>query len=210
MAVAWLCTARSNPKIVAELTWDELQNSDPQIRKAQQRIALANEGGKPVPEENIPRTFFISRSALDERKPFTKALTPLAMNGFWIFSDALAATISTFDLGGAKFLPITALMADRKTPLPGSYSILNFNAVKPALLLDDSTLPPGFSRVVPRAVYSIADDGLVLSAAALEGPDLWSDPKMGGGFFVSDPLAQALRRDGFFDWFDFKSCRIIA
>lgn len=207
-AIAWLCTAQSNPKIVAELAWEELLGTDREARRVQQRIAMSNQNCKHVPEEDIPRTFFIARSEHDDRKPFTKALPPLAMNGFWIFSDQLAATISTADLGGAKFLPIAALMADRETPLPGRYSILNFGAVKSAVLLDESTLPTGFSRAVPRASYGIADNGLVLSASALEGPDIWSDPGMSGGFFVSDRLAEALRRDGFFDWFDFRSCRI--
>lgn len=81
--------------------------------------------------------------------------------------------------------------------------------MKPALNLEESKFRKSKTSLGPTATR-VNDGDVVLSALALEGADIWSDPDMRRGFFVSDRLAQALRRDGFFDWFNFKTCEIRA
>ena len=58
-------------------------------------------------------------------------------------------------------------------------------------------------------INSWSEDGdVVLSAAALEGPDLWFEVRVDNKIFMSDRLAEALIEIGMSDVFKLQLCRI--
>lgn len=54
----------------------------------------------------------------------------------------------------------------------------------------------------------LTHDDLSVSAAALEGPDIWIDKRIWRVFFVSGGLASALRKAGAAAPFYLKRCRV--
>jgi hypothetical protein len=122
-----------------------------------------------------------------------------------------AAVLRQFDLGGCKLHPVEVLMEDRKTPLPGSYFLLNFDSWKDVFLRDQSPDFPEMrgAKDMWRPGTRTKEDVVVLSSAANEGADLWWCPKIYGAFFLSDRLVQALRKAGVDKPFTLRRCLIV-
>ncbi|HMI41122.1 MAG TPA: hypothetical protein VK485_07835 [Sphingomicrobium sp.] len=115
---------------------------------------------------------------------------------YWVLGAKAAEVFRQFDVGGGGLYPVEVFQNDRKTRIEGDYFCLCFGNKKSALIWDQS---PGIKPIKPdRTEYwSLnpvpADDSIVLSSAALAGPDIWIDPALWLAFFVSDGLAQALK-----------------
>ncbi len=208
---AWMSVAAVNPEIMFDLRCDAYFSDDAETLK---RITAAsgNAGrGQPIPQHLLPTTFFAWRGAHDESKPLTKRLTHLANSGFWFVSSEVAEVLRRFDLGDCKLHPVDVLMEDRKTPLPGSYFVLEFNSWKDAFLPDKSPDFPSRRGAagIWKPTITTKDDVVVLSSVVLNSADLWWDPNIFGAFFLSDRLAQGLREAGVDKPFALRRCRIV-
>lgn len=208
---AWMSVASVNLDIVVPLR-SEMSFSDDKIARQQYLAASdASQQGGRIPEGVLPKTFFAWRGPHDESKPITKKLPHLANSGFWFVSAEAAGVLRQFDLGGCQLHPVEVLMEDRKTPLPGSYFVLDFDSWKDVFLPEKSPDFPSRRGVtgIWKPTMSTKDDVVVLSATALSGADLWWNPNIWGAFFLSNPLVQALRKAGVDKPFTLRRCRIV-
>jgi hypothetical protein len=208
---AWMSVASVNLDVAFSLSCEAIEADTPPGKEAVLDAMRKNKGGQPIPAGVLPSTFFAWRDRHDERKPLTKKMSPLALSGFHFVTSEAADVLRQFDLGGCRLHPVEVLMEDRKTPLPGSYFVLDFDSWKDVFLPDQS---PEFKS--PRGVvgawmpsFSIKDDVVALSKAAQSGADLWWNPNIWGAFFLSDPLAQALKKAGVDKPFSLRRCRIV-
>ena len=128
-----------------------------------------------------------------------------------VVTTEAAAVLRQFDLGGCKLHPVEVLMEDRKTPLPGSYFLLNFDSWKDVFLPEQSPEVAMMEGSTKRRMpyFMTPDDAAALSSDALHGADLWWNPLILGAFFLSDRLVQALRQAGLDKPFSLRRCRIV-
>ena len=166
----------------------------------------------PLDPERFPKKLFGKYH--DEKK---KKQPNLFMgNGFWIVSEACAEVLRNFDLGQTKLYPVELFQYDRKTPVEGSYHVIAFGEQKRTYAPEhcervrggrynkkDLTLP----HTLPAAVQ---DNEMALFENALEGPDLWIDPDLMNGLFLSQELGLAIKAAKMTrDWKP-RKCRIVA
>lgn len=208
---AWMCVAATNLEIFVGLTNAKMEMGSDEQKQAILDAIRKNKGGYPIPDGVLPRTFFAWRDKFSSEKPLTKPLSHLALSGFHVVSSQAADVLRQFDLGGCKLHPVEVLMEDRKTPLPGSYFVLDFNSWKDVFLPEQS---PDFpSRDGASGIWKpkmgTKDDALALSSSALAGADVWWNPNIWAAFFLSDRLVQALRAAGVDKPFSLRRCRIV-
>jgi len=207
---AWMSVAAVNSEIFVGLTNAQMELGSDEQKQAVLDAIRKNKGGNAIPDGILPRPFFAWRDKSSSEKPLTKPLPHLALSGFHFVSSQVADVLRQFDLGGCKLHPVEVLMEDRKTPLPGSYFVLDFNSWKDVFLPKYSPDFPsrdGASGIwKPKMVTK--DDALVLSNSALMGADIWWNPNIWGAFFLSDRLVQALRAAGVDKPFSLRRCRI--
>ena len=132
-------------------------------------------------------------------------------NGYWVLSSRCAAVFQRFDLGQGALYPVRLLQKDRKTMIAGEYFSLIFGNVKKAFRPEESTNPR--KSTVGNELWTLPflhkDNAMAVSAAALEGPDIWVDPALMWVLFMSDRLAKALKEAGVSRPFALKKCRVI-
>lgn len=114
-------------------------------------------------------------------------------------------------MGQGALYSVRVLQYDRETPVEGSYYFLNFGNQKTAFL-------PEMSQCVKK-VYDHSDiwalkgkideDAVAVSANALNGPDIWIDPRMNRAFFLSDRLVLALKAAKLTRSFGLRRCRVV-
>lgn len=206
-----MSVASVNPDIMIDLRSDASFSQDEEFRKAYVAACRASGRGEPIPPGLLPKAFFAWRGPHDERKPLTKRLPHLTLSDFWFVSSEAADVLRRFDLGGCKLHPVDVLMEDRKTPLPGSSFILDFDSWKDVFLPNQSPnvamMTGSKTRRMPH--LSTADDAAALSTDALHGTDIWWNPLLLGAVFLSDRLVQALRAAGVDKPFSLRRCRIV-
>jgi hypothetical protein len=165
--------------------------------------------------------FALQRSELPEaiavwdEKRFKKVKDIFTAGPFYAVKGRLAETLSHFDLGEGGLIPFTIYKADLETRYPGEFFLLNFGCRK------DTVLPEQSRNVVKFSVHhetgfqkwkinGWAEDGdVIVSPAALEGPDLWFDPAIYNKVFMSDLLVKALSEIGMKDVFRVQECRMV-
>jgi hypothetical protein len=182
----------------------ELAETDIQ---ALSKFVRANNHGEPLGAEAFPKQMW-------NQKPKPIKQLPQIFKGasYWVLGSKAAGVFRQFDLGAGGLYPVEVLQKDRKTPVEGDYFCLCFGNTKSALVWDQS---PGIHPVTPdRTEYwglnpVPAEDSVVLSSAALAGPDVWIDPALWHAFFVSDGLARALQAAKVDGPFSFIRCKVI-
>lgn len=144
-----------------------------------------------------------------------KQMGPLfAVRGFYVVRDKLAEVLSRFDLGEGGLIPFTIFQADMETPYPGEFWLLSFGCVKNTILPEQSenVVKRGVDINTGQELWKVnswhEDDEVVLSPAALTGPDLWFEDVIYNRIFMSDALATALQEAGLADDWELKRCRI--
>jgi hypothetical protein len=208
---AWMSVASLDAGIIKPLRSEMSFADDESLQKAYADAGHAAGNGQPIPAEFLPRTVFGWRGRHDSSKPLTGRLPHLCTSDFWFVSSEVADVLRRFDLGGCKLHPVEVLMEDRKTPLPGSYFILEFNSWKDVFVADaspDIAMASG-SKTRRRPWLSTPDDAAALSRQALEGADIWWNPNILRTFFLSDRLVQALRAAKVDKPFSLRRCRIV-
>ena len=181
------------------------ENDDATVRATEN--VKQHQSGHTIDPDELPSTFYA-------RYPDKKQgrLPHLFMaNGFWCVSARCAEVLSRFDLGPGGTRPIQAFQHDRTTPIEGQYAVLNFGAHKTALVAEAS---PGVRQPEPdvakwRLRLRLNDGQVAASPTALGGPDLWFDPTLRNGFFVSAALADALKKARVATPWGLKACRVV-
>ena len=177
----WVSTAMtgSGPWVPCEATFglDDI--------KLISEMGRRHQSGHAISAEFMPTSLYFKEKA--------RAIPGVFVNsGFFFVSGAVAAVLREFDLGEGGFVPVPIYLKDRKTRVDGEWFCLNFGCVK-------TTFVPALSRCArlgPEMWNLGVDRGdgrVALSAAALEGPDLWFEEKIKRAFFISSRLAAALR-----------------
>lgn len=208
---AWMSVASLDASLIVSLRSEMSFAEDPAVREAYVNAGHAAGIGQPIPPEFLPKTLFAWRGSPVSSKPLTKRLPHLCNSDFWFVSTETADVLRRFDLGGSKLHPVEVLMEDRKTPVPGSYFILEFDSWKDVFVAEASPDIPmaSGSKTRRRPWLSTPDDAAALSRQALDGADLWWNPNIIRTFFLSDRLAQALRAAKVDKPFTLRRCRIV-
>jgi hypothetical protein len=119
-------------------------------------------------------------------------------NGYIVVQEKCAEVFRQFDLGENSLVPKKIYQNDRTTPVEGQFYILNFGTVKDTLIPEKSTSLTGpinhASGTMWRFPLKTADDQVVLSSKALEGPDMWHEKSMFEAIFFSERLWRALEK----------------
>ena len=207
-----MSVAASDPDLKFAISTEAVQDGPPEAKAAMLDAIRKNQGGHLIPDGVLPSELFAWRGPHDESRPLTKKLPHLSFcGGFHVVSAETADVLRQFDLGGCKLHPVEVLMEDRKTPLPGSYFVLDFDSWKDVFLPEHS---PEFllmdgSKTRRRPTFSSPDDMVALSRDALSGPDIWWNLNIWAAFFLSDRLVQALGAAGVDKPFSLRRCRIM-
>lgn len=142
--------------------------------------------------------------------PNRNLVLPLWHCGCIHIRDDMVAVLRRFDLGNTILLPIRVALAD-DAGIRTDFSTISVANLK-------STIDPARSEPLkrgrprrsslfsPKPIHA----GVVALPAALDGPDIWTDPQVSGTIFVSDRLAQALRAEEFSSKLGLKKVRVVA
>jgi hypothetical protein len=198
----WISDCRADTTLI-RLTTSDLYEIDPRkVRDAGMKRLL----GETVPVNMLPRVIW----PLPAARSFDKLPHFFVAADNWIVSRKAADIISRFDLGDGGLYPVQILKKDRKTLVEGEFLCLNVGAQKSAFLPERS---PRVSNRIPDYSWGLPDrdidDALFVSVAALEGPDLWYDPRVYNGFFMSEALGSALKTAGMAKAFRLYRCPVV-
>ncbi len=167
----------------------------------------------------IPRDELPQESYAFSEKHFRRARAFFWLRGFAAVKGKLAEILLDMDVGeGSELVPHTIYGEDRKTPLKGPFYIFNLNARKRSFrsdLLERKHMITHFDYPEQGVdAYTVCpgpgDFALSVSLAALQGPDIWMEEQVwGGAYFVSERLAEALKKAKLADLMRLRECRIV-
>ena len=196
----WISACRADSTLIKMVTADIVDRDTETAVRAGMMILM----GQTVPVDMLPKVIWCDYSGPNKLPNFFNG------NGYWIVSRKAADIISRFDLGDGGLYPVQILKKDRKTPVEGEFLCLNVGAQKSAFLPERS---PRVSNRIPDYSWGLPDrdidDALFVSVAALEGPDLWYDPRVYNGFFMSEALGSALKKAGMAKAFRLYRCPVV-
>jgi hypothetical protein len=187
MSHVWVSDCREDSTLIIAMKSDLSERSLESSAKASLMSLL----GQTVPFDLLPQKFWEK-----PKYPLPRRLPNFFVgNGNWIVSWKAADIIARFDLGDGGLYPVEIFQSDRTTPVEGEFLCLNVGAQKSAFLPERSPRAlkqPGLEDwTLPGAQK---DDVFHVSTAANDGPDVWWDPRVRSGFFVSQALGDALKK----------------
>jgi hypothetical protein len=207
-STVWISTAMADPSNLRPLTHDL---GETEMRDAAIDWGTSNNNGDPMGAEFFPKEIWSFTSA--EEKDY-KLPHIFRAGTFWVVSAAAAAVLRQFDLGQGALYPVKVFKKDRETPIGDGWFCINFGNQKSAFLPQETVRARktyirdgGVEGWTPRLPYN--DNDFTVSTAALPGPDIWIDPKVGDAFFLSDALANALKKAKVHKGFSLNICRVI-
>jgi hypothetical protein len=189
----------AEPKFMScELAESDIQALSTILRELKQ--------GEPLGPNAFPKQMWNQKP-----KPIRQLPQVFMGAGYWVLGSKAAAVFRQFDLGGGGLYPVEILQEDRSTPVAGDYFCLCFGNKKSSLLSEQSQglRPIGAGSQYWKLPAVPADDSIILSGAALSGPDIWIDPALWHTFFVSDGLAQALKAAKVDGPFSLTRCKVV-
>lgn len=170
-----------------------------------------NGHGEPLPADRFPKEIYH-----DGDGPVGKLPDLFNAGGVWVVSAACADILRRFELGRTSLYPTKLFLHDRKTPIDGDYFCINFGERKEALLPERSNnLRSPWADMdhpiqhVRKVSLAPKDFDVAVRATALAGPAIWFDPLLRSAFFVSGPLAAALKAAKMARNFGLYECRVI-
>lgn len=138
----------------------------------------------------------------------------------YVLRPPLAEIFARFDLGEGGVTPLTVYEADLQTPAQGEFYLLRLGARKNTFLPDCSNtesyrIRPSYTiQKTGQTIWNIGsyieDGDVVVSPAALEGPDLWCETNVFDRLFMRGGLAEALQKAKLRKKVDFRlrRCRV--
>jgi hypothetical protein len=107
---------------------------------------------------------------------------------------------------------VKLLQYDRKTPVEGAYLCLGFGETKDTFVPEQSSHVRLDCGTVDSWAMTpgVREDGdIAVTDAALSGPDLWIEKRLRNAIFMSDRLAEALRRAELSRRFGLRRCQVV-
>ncbi|MEM8789018.1 MAG: DUF1629 domain-containing protein [Pseudomonadota bacterium] len=97
------------------------------------------------------------------------------------------------DAGAGNIYPVKLFQSNKKTLIEGNYYCLNFGQAKNVIDVEQSNVrtQTGIMFDIHRPQFDAQPRDIVVSAAALGGPDIWVDPDLTDAFFVSEAMRNA-------------------
>jgi hypothetical protein len=147
----------------------------------------------------LQRDEMIEAAAVFDEKRFKRTHNLFAVGGFYAVKGKLAALLSRFDLGEGGLIPLTVYKSDLVTPFEGDFFLLNFGTRKNSILPEqcDDARKFYIDKHTGKQIWDInylnSDGRVALSAAALEGADLWFEETVHNRIFIKGELASALQ-----------------
>ena len=151
--------------------------------------------GEPLPQDRFPQEMY---GEYPDKK-YGRQPDLFLGGGFWIVSSEFADVLRSVNLGRSALYPVKLFQHDRKTPVEGAYFSLNIGETKKSLILDQSTglnkptYPDASGLDVRYLPFEPTDGDIAVRDSALDGSNLWIDPLLRDGIFLSDRLVQVLK-----------------
>lgn len=201
---AWVSYARCDSELIAMMTHDLWERDQ---ARAIEATKILGKGG-PLPASECPDRLWT--------EPDCERIDPLpdlfVVQDHYVVSARAADIMKDFNLGDGALYPVAegAYEEGNVDRIPGDFFCWVIGNVKQAFL-------PETSRKLPFGVAGerwclpvLPQDGdIAVSSAALDGPDIWLDPKLFKSIFVSGPLGCALADAGLAHAFRLKRCRVL-
>lgn len=153
--------------------------------------------------------------AVFDKKRFSRVGDLFVAGRFYAAKGRLAEVLGRFDLGEGGLVPFEIYQDDLKTPIEDKFYYINFGARKGSFLPSESKSVGllATDKQTGEEIWKInswAKDGdVVLSAAALDGADLWVEEIITFKLFMSAALVTALREAKVKPDFQLTECRIV-
>jgi hypothetical protein len=207
MAMVWASNAMINPAMLRPIS-NCFDDGSEKGRELYTKGYRGNLAGESLPAEYFPPEIYVRK---DADRNYEKLPELFFAGSYWVVSGEVADVMRKFDLGFCNLYPTKVFRKDRKTPIGDRWFCLNFGNVKRAYREGGSDSTYWIPKPETRhgAPITLRDNLLVVSNESLIGPDIWVDPQIRDIFFLSDPLAQALKAAGVARAFGLKKCRVI-
>ncbi len=118
------------------------------------------------------------------------------INAFIVVSSRFADVLGGFDLGKGGLSKIELYQGNRTELVPGAWYFLNLGCHKQVFRPERSTggfIQPELWPKGKLLISSPKNNQIAVSASALQGCDLWTDPGRVNALFLSGPLEAALK-----------------
>lgn len=136
--------------------------------------------------------------------------------GFPMVSPRLAELLMTLDLGNGSFFEAQFYAEDGIEKLPWAHAFWNIGNRKESFLSEKSNVKRvtnGRGDNAPFELYvtqgSLQEDEIAVGPEALDGPDVWIEPKLSNCIFFSDRFAQLMQEHNMLQLFELKAVRLI-
>lgn len=211
----WLSTALARIEPDISVRADIAENN---VDLTIQAIKL-NRKGQPVSQDMCPKRIWarVKFAQRDGEKYPSRTTVPdlFTAQGYVIVSARVADIMRQFNLGQGALYPVTqgVFQDDNETRIEGEYFTWIFGNRRTAFLEQYSPKVEAMSSPSERDWCLIntwqADDEIAVSAAALDGPEVWVDPILFKSIFLSGPLGDALVKGGLQKPLFLVRCRVI-
>jgi hypothetical protein len=173
--------------------------------------AMSKNGrGHPASRQDMPEA-----AAVWDNKCFKRLKDVLTVSGYFVITGELVDVFKDMDFGEGGLVELPFYEADLVTPLAQKFFMINVGARKDAFLPEASENKRSLwiDEETGRDFWKVngtKSDGIVsLSAAALNGPDLWVDVSVNSKLFMSDRLGTALSKTRHAEQWDLLPCQIV-
>lgn len=148
--------------------------------------------------EKLKREDFVEAVYVFDPKRWSRVKDLFAIEGFFCVKGKLAELLKEFDLGDGELVEFPIYEMDKTTRLPGPFYFLNFGSQKDCFLPEETKGARLIAKNKEKGVEiwrgppDAVDGDIAVAASALEGADLWVDPKLKSAFFMSGALHDAI------------------
>ncbi len=148
-------------------------------------------------------------------KNFARVGDLFYLGSFMAVKGRLAEVLAEADLGEGGLVRVPIYEADKETELEGPFYVLNFGARKDTLIGEQSRKVDFVGRKEETgeefwaAKFGVKDGDYAVKASAAAGADIWVDPKLWHGLFMSGRLVDAISAAKVKVDFRLAECRIV-
>lgn len=203
MDSVWFSRTMGHPSTLRPFT-NDLSSDEDRIIAIQRK----NNAGEVLNDDEFPEGIWgcAERGA----KTFGKLPDFFYGDGYWVVSEPCAEVLRQVNLGSGRLRSVKVFQKDRVT-LIGDHDwfCLNFGNKKTCFVAEQSRSIKPFPQGRWIECGKIVDNDIAVSRQALDGPDIWIDPRLLDGLFLSDRLARALKKAKCASAFRLTKCRVI-
>jgi len=168
-----------------------------------------NASGEKLTQENFPEHIYSNKTSKGRKQEFRDFFFA---RGYNVISKKAADVLRNFELGNCTLFPVKISKSDMVTPAGEGWFCLNYgnikNTIVPATPIGMMPIPNVDKKDLFIIGGYLKDDQLSVLSSAADGPDIWVDPRMLSGFFVSGRLADAIKSAGLRNFF-LSRCKLV-